>query len=82
MNPPPSFRMQGLFPSTGPGAGLKGGTVLQDLAVHLRPLSYLGLRLSHIPEIAIYHVSSPGLSPIFKPPSIPYVPLDSNPQFL
>ena len=36
-----SFCMQGLFSSTGPGAGLKGGTA-PDLAVHSHPLSYSG----------------------------------------
>ena len=62
-----------LFSSTGPGAGLKGGTA-PDLAMHSHPLSYSGLRLSHILEISIYHVSPPGLSRIIRPPSIPYVP--------
>jgi len=60
---------------------LKGETA-PDLAVHLRPVSYSGLRLSHILEITIYHVSPPGLSPIIRPLSIPYIPLDSNPQSL
>ena len=48
-----------LFSSTGPEAGLKGGTApdLWRNAVHLRPFSHLGLRLSHIFKIAIYHVS-------------------------